>query len=144
MRALLDANVLISYLLTPAGDSPVVRIVEAGVLGRYTLLLPDALLRELGAAVAAKPYLVAGRIGRDDMRALEKVLTSVAEVIPAIQGPIPEVTRDRSDDYLLAYAVVSEADYLVTGDRDLLTIERIESVRIVTPRDFAALLGHGD
>jgi uncharacterized protein len=143
MRALLDANVLISYLLTPAGDSPVVRIVEAGVLGRYTLLLPDALLRELGAAVAAKPYL-AGRIGRDDMRALEKVLTSVAEVIPAIQGPIPEVTRDRSDDYLLAYAVVSEADYLVTGDRDLLTIERIESVRIVTPRDFAALLGHGD
>jgi len=32
----------------------------------------------------------------------------------------PAITRDRSDDYLLAYALVGQADYLVTGDRGLL------------------------
>lgn len=139
MRVLLDANVLISYLLASAGESPVVRVVEAGVLGEYTLLLPEGLLEELGAAVMAKTYL-AGRITRDDLLTLEEVLASVAETIPAIQGPIPEITRDRSDDYLLAYAVVGAANYLVTGDRDLLILERVEDVCIVTPRDMAWLL----
>lgn len=139
MRVLLGANILVSYLLTPSGDSPVVRVVEAGVLGAYTLLLPEGLLEELEEAASAKPYL-AGRIARDDLLALREVLEAIAEAIPAIRGPIPEITRDRSDDYLLAYAVVGAADYLVTGDHDILVLERVDEVRIITPREMVRLL----
>lgn len=53
---------------------------------------------------------------------------------------IPRITRDLKDDYLLAYAVVGEADYLVTGDKDLLVLEKIGEVAIVSPADFAKLL----
>jgi len=140
MRVLVDANVLISYLLTPKAAGPVVRVVEAGVLGEYTLLLPEGLLEELTGAVGGKPYL-AGRITQEDLQSLEAVLVSVAEVIPGIEGPIPAITRDRSDDYLLTYAVVGAADYVVTGDHDLLALGRVEGVSIVTPAELAGFLG---
>lgn len=50
------------------------------------------------------------------------------------------MTRDPKDDYLIAYAVIGEADYLVTGDKDLLVLEQIAGVTIVTPARFADLL----
>ena len=60
----------------------------------------------------------------------------ISEIIPKITEEIPAVTRDPKDDYLLAYALVGQADYLVTGDNDLLTLDQVENVRIVTAHDF--------
>jgi uncharacterized protein len=135
MRLLLDANILISYLLTGSADSPVTRIVEACVLGKATLLLPEALLEELAARIVDKPYLKR-HIEADEVTQLATILRSVAEVIPRIESPIPAVTRDPKDDYLLAYAVVGQADYLITGDKDLLVLGQAVGVTICRPRDF--------
>jgi predicted nucleic acid-binding protein len=52
----------------------------------------------------------------------------------------PEISRDPQDDYLLALAVVHEADYLVTRDRDLLDLGEVVGVKIVDPVTFLALL----
>jgi hypothetical protein len=49
------------------------------------------------------------------------------------------VTRgalDRLDGYLLETALEGKADWVVTGDQDLLTLEKFERVRFVTPRIF--------
>ena len=56
--------------------------------------------------------------------------------------PAPEVSVDPRDDYLLALAAVSRADYLVTGDKGhLLKLGHHASSRILTARDLVALLG---
>jgi uncharacterized protein len=135
MRLLLDANILISYLLTGSVDGPVTRIVEACVLGEATLLLPEALLEELTSRISDKPYLKT-RIQADEVAQLATILRSVGEIIPRIESPIPAVTRDPKDDYLLAYAVVGQADYLITGDKDLLVLGHAVGVTICRPRDF--------
>lgn len=44
------------------------------------------------------------------------------------------------DDYILAAAVNAGCDYLVTGDKDLLTLKKLEGMSIVTPREFAELI----
>ena len=139
MRALLDANLLVSYLLAPERESPSHRIVRSAIRGEFTLLVPEALLEELVAAVARKPYL-RERIRPEEMAALAEVLKAVAEIIPRITAPIPRVTRDPKDDYLIAYALVGRADYLVTGDKDLLVLEQVDDLRILTPRAFLTLL----
>ena len=135
MRLLLDANILISYLLHSGADSPITRIVESCVLGKVTLLLPEALLAELTESVANKPYLRA-RIQTEEFARLATILRRIGETIPRIESPIPAVTRDPKDDYLLAYAVVGEADYLITGDNDLLVLQQVVGVTICRPRDF--------
>ena len=54
--------------------------------------------------------------------------------------PFPAVVRDPKDDYLIAHAVMGQADYLVTGDDDLLSLGRIDTIRILSPRQFWDLL----
>ncbi len=48
--------------------------------------------------------------------------------------------RDPDDDFLLDLALAGRADYLLTGDEDLLSIDPFRSVRIVTYRIFRELL----
>ena len=44
--------------------------------------------------------------------------------------------RDEKDNYLLALAKDSQADFLVTGDKDLLVLQQFESTKIVTYQEF--------
>jgi predicted nucleic acid-binding protein len=50
------------------------------------------------------------------------------------------VCRDPDDDYLLGCAAARGADYVVTGDDDLLVVGRYRDVAIVNAREFLALL----
>lgn len=52
---------------------------------------------------------------------------------------IPARCRDPKDDYLLELALISEADYLITGDKDLLSMGEIGSCRIITVMEFDVL-----
>jgi hypothetical protein len=136
-RILLDTNIFISYLLNPHAERPATQIVQAGVLGVFTLLLPEALLEEMSARITSKPYLKA-RIEPGEAAQFTAILRSIAETIARIEAPIPAVMRDSKDDFLLAYAVVGRANYLLTGDEDLLVLQQVQGVVICTPSEFAA------
>jgi putative PIN family toxin of toxin-antitoxin system len=56
------------------------------------------------------------------------------------QRIIEVLTADPDDNRVLEAAVEGDADYIVTGDRDLLELGAFEGVSIVTPRDFVAIL----
>ena len=139
MRVLFDTNIFISYLLIPGQAGVIREIVKAAVLGQFTLLLPEAILFELAQKVEQKPYL-ANRITAEELHTFATLITAIAEEIPKIEAEIPAVTRDPKDDYLLAYALVGQADYLVSGDDDLLSLIEIEGVKIINPRSFRELL----
>ena len=51
------------------------------------------------------------------------------------------VCRDPRDDKFLELAVSGRASFLVTGDKDLLVLNRFQGVRIVTPAEFLAATG---
>lgn len=140
MRVLLDTNVLVSYLLTPAAGGSIETIIEALIQGAFTLIVPPDLLEELEQVATRKPRL-AKRIRLDQLTRLRDLLLAIGESVPAIEEAIPAITRDRKDDYLLAYAFVSTADYLVTGDDDLLILDKLGALVILSPPAFAELLG---
>ena len=74
-----------------------------------------------------------------------RFLNTYAERVGKIEEPIPTITRDVKDDYLLAYALVGRADYLVTGDKDLLILRGlITGLEIVTPLQFSEILAPHD
>jgi predicted nucleic acid-binding protein len=47
--------------------------------------------------------------------------------------------RDPKDDKFLSLAVSGAATHIITGDRDLLTFDPLQGIRILTPQDFLAL-----
>lgn len=140
MRVLVDTNVLVSFLLS-SGEGGAIRVVFRALLNnRFTLLLPEQLLNELITSVRDKPRL-AKRISNEQLNRFTALLTESAEKVAKIETTIPAVTRDPDDDYVLAYALVGEADFLVTGDKDLLVLnDHISGLTILTPAQLAALL----
>ncbi len=139
MRALCDTNVLVSYLLLRSAAGSIALIVRAAFAGAFTLLLPEELLNELTTVTHEKPYL-SDRIRVEAVARLKLALLDAAELLPPLATPIPLASRDPKDNYLLAYALAGQADYLVTGDRDLLTLGSVGKVTILTPAEFALLL----
>ncbi len=127
MRVVLDTNVLISALFW--GGAPR-RVVDLAVSGRFQALTSPELLVEFEAVLREDFDLPQDRIER----ALRDVL-SYAEVIAVLEEPAIPV-RDAADTKVLACALVGGADYLVTGDQDLLTLETVGDTHIVTIRAF--------
>ncbi len=67
------------------------------------------------------------------------LLLSQAEVV-AGELQLPGVTRDPKDDAIVACAREAGADYIVSGDRDLLDLGEYKGTRVVTPREFVEML----
>ena len=55
-------------------------------------------------------------------------------------GSIPQLSRDSNDDYLLAIAESCQADFLITGDDDLLTLGTYQKTTIVTMGQFLQIM----
>lgn len=97
------------------------------------------MLDELLGVLTTRPHFTS-RISNRIATEFIGTLRARAELLPTIQPEdVPAVVRDPKDDYLLAHALLGRADYLVTGDRDLLVLERVEQLRIVTPGAFVEI-----
>jgi len=135
MRVIVDTNILLSALINPNGLPA--QLIDAWRGARFDLITSRDQLLELGG-VARRPelrkYIVPPRVGRfiNDLRELAEVLSRLPRV---------DSSRDPRDNFLLAMAEASGADYLVTGDkRDVLVLEMHNRTRIVTTRQLLAVL----
>jgi putative PIN family toxin of toxin-antitoxin system len=138
VRACVDTNILISYLLGPGSVQPPSRIIRGAYAGAFSLAIVETTLNELRSKVGSKPYLAA-RIENRQLEEFISDLRMVAEIVPQ-PTRIPSVTRDRKDDYLVAPAVLERVDFIVSGDKDLRVIGEIAGVRIVSPAEFVRIL----
>jgi putative PIN family toxin of toxin-antitoxin system len=141
-RVILDATLLISYLLDPRRpDRTVSRVVEGAFAGLSILVIPSELLAEVRRVLEAKPY-IRDRVDPEDREAFLDLLSAEAEISDRPIARRPHALRDPNDDYLLNAAFFLEIDILVSGDKDLLAAaEAIEEFRILSPREFLDLLG---
>lgn len=66
-------------------------------------------------------------------------IASISELVPLTGRNFN--LRDQDDNRVLETAVVGNCNYLVTGDKDLLSLKQYEYVHIVTPTDFLDIVG---
>ena len=139
IRAVLDSSVLVSAFLTAGGTSHAV--LSAAKRSAFVLCLSDAILEETRRSLRDKVKTIRRHYTYPD----ERVEAHIAD-LAALAEPItdlPElrvVPLDPKDDVIVATAAKAGADYLVTGDRHLLSLGAYEGSRIVTPRQFLDLL----
>lgn len=138
IRAVLDANIIISALLIQSGISA--RVVAAAYAVVFRCFASDAIVHEVLRTVTSVRIQRKYPIGAAEIDRVHRFLESDAVLVP-ITATVQGVATHPEDDLILATAVSAQADYLVTGDRQLLALGQYRGVRIVTPRDFAAILG---
>jgi hypothetical protein len=127
MRLILDTNILLSALLSPMGASA--KLLDAWERKAFTLVACDALVAEL-RQVAGRPFFRA----RLRASAAELLAAGVRDFSFYCRDlPSGPVAPDPKDSFLLALAEAGQAGYLVTGDKELLSLKRHKATRIVTP-----------
>jgi uncharacterized protein len=134
VRAVIDTNVLVSGLLWRGAPHALIEQVRAGAL---TLISSPALLAEFGEVIERPKFQpTLARAGLRPERLLAE-LRRLAEIVDPPPLPAP-VSRDRTDDAVLALAVVSQADLIISGDADLLTLGAYAGIAIVDAAKAAA------
>ena len=132
MRVVIDTNVWVSRLLL--ADSMAARAVDAA-LSSSEIVVSERLVEELADVLAREKFdRYVSLADREEF--LRRVL-QVATTFPVLT----EVTdcRDVDDNQLLALALDSESDYILTGDQDLLTMNPWRGIGIISPRAFLAV-----
>lgn len=131
MRAVLDTNVFVSGLLLPASVPG--QIVAALRRGDIRMVTSEPMLAELGA-VLAYPKLVKRIQWDGEMIARYLMLLRFEADVVAIHRETADVPRDPADAIILRTLLAGSADFLVTGDEDLLVLAT--QYPIVSPADF--------
>jgi len=49
---------------------------------------------------------------------------------------IPQIVKDRPDNYILACALSAQASFIVSGDKYLLSLKKFQGIPIITPKEF--------
>ncbi len=132
MIVTLDTNVLISGFLF---DGPPSEIVEAAIAGTYTLAVSPAILSELEGVLSRSKF------GLDPyaVHMLVRDLESAAVVIhPKIAHHL--IIEDPSDNAIVDCAVETQADYIVSGDHHLLSLETAHGIPVFSPAKFLEIL----
>ena len=131
MRAVFDTNVLVAAFLTEGICSTLLLRARRG---ECELILSTDIIKEFERTLRRK-FLVS----QSETSNVRKVLAEATLDVFQKVNPIAPVCRDPDDDRILACAREAHADYIVTGDQDLLVLKRYGTTRIVTPRDFESL-----
>ena len=127
-RVILDTNLWISFLISKR-QKELDELLESGAV---TLIFSQELLEEF-LDVSERPKFKRF-FKKSDIKTLLTQIETFGELI-RVESKINEC-RDPKDNFLLSLSVDGKADFLVTGDSDLLVLGKIENTRIVLWAEF--------
>jgi putative PIN family toxin of toxin-antitoxin system len=151
VKVFADTNFLVSAFATRGLSADVIQLIMAD----HELIIGEFVLIELRRVLVSK-LKVPESIALDTenllrQNSIEPVPESIAldtenllrqnsiEPVPDTKSKIK--VRDEDDRWVLQSAINSDADILITGDKDLLVIsDQIEKPKILTPRQFWELV----
>jgi hypothetical protein len=128
LKIIIDTNLWIRFLITKS----FARLDDLLINNKIRIIFSEELLSEF-IEVIQRPDL-AKYFTKNDLQNLLDFFDVYADFIE-VSSKIKKC-RDPKDDFLLSLAVDSKADYLLTGDNDLLNLKRIGKTKIITFTDF--------
>jgi uncharacterized protein len=139
-RVVLDTNLIVSGFVSKIGAP--YALMQRWYAGDFTIIV-SAELRAEYDDVLSRPRLIEKHgLSQVEIDGFFEALTIDGDTVKPL-SPLPIEVRDAKDERVLAAALQDRADYVVTGDNDLLTLAgdpRLGSLRIVTARAFLDLL----
>lgn len=128
IRIILDTNIWISFLITKSMKG-IDRLIFND---KAVLLFSNESLTEfidVTSREKLKPYFT-----KDDIASLIDLIEDYGEIIE-VQSNV-DIYRDKEDNFLLSLAKDGKADYLITGDKDLLILENFGKTEMIKLTDF--------
>jgi putative PIN family toxin of toxin-antitoxin system len=129
LRFVIDTNTLVSSILIAAS---VPNLALQAIRKSGAILISTETLAELQTVMNRKKF---DKYVTKEIRS--EFISQIIQQSELIEIEEPIIAcRDPKDDKFLEVAVNGKADYLITGDRDLLVLHPFRDIQILTPADF--------
>lgn len=128
VKVVIDTNLWISFLITKNHTQLDEIIFEK----KCTLIFSQELLEEFLTVIKRPKFR--RYFSQEDTEDLIETIQDFAEFVN-VKSKV-SFCRDEKDNFLLSLSKDSKADYLITGDKDLLDLETFETTRIILISDF--------
>jgi len=128
VKVIFDTNVWISFLI----GKRLAKIKQFISDGSITIITTDQLLTEI--IMVTKRKKLKKYFPEENVKELIELLETIAQKFEI--NPIHFISRDPKDNFLLDLIDFSKADYLVTGDKDLLEHNPFKTAKIIRPLEF--------
>ncbi|MDR3180673.1 MAG: putative toxin-antitoxin system toxin component, PIN family [Prevotellaceae bacterium] len=128
MKLVLDTNIFISAFFWGGTPQKIIERVNSGIDFLY---VTDGILTEIAQVLARPKFNV-------DKTIITRLINAIREVSVcfAIDGAVRGVCRDEKDDMILECGWRCNADYIITGDNDVLSLKNFRGVKIVKASDY--------
>lgn len=127
-RIIIDTNLWISFLITKNFTK-----LDEIIFSRHSILIFSQELLDEFLEVAKRPKFRRFFSSSD----IEEILETIEEYAEYIEVKAKiEICRDTKDNFLLSLSVDGNADFLLTGDKDLLDLNKFGETTIITISDF--------
>lgn len=134
MRVILDCNIWISFLLSKQ-DCLLKRMLMDT---RFDIYVCEELLSEI--INVARRDKIRKRVSENELQQLLKIIDAFC-IKTTISQIAESIIRDPKDVYLLSLAETIDANYIVSGDKDLTDLNQHLKTRIVKLADFKLMMG---
>ncbi|MBQ7126467.1 putative toxin-antitoxin system toxin component, PIN family [bacterium] len=134
MKVILDCNIWISFLLSKQ-DCLLKRMLMDT---RFDIYICEELLSEI--INVARRDKIRKRVSENELQQLLKIIDAFCEKT-TISQIAESIIRDPKDLYLLSLAETIDANYIVSGDKDLTDLNQHLKTRIVKLADFKLMMG---
>jgi len=128
LRAVLDTNVLVSALLWKGTPH---EIFLKAMDGEFQAVASQEIIEELRAVLEHGEF----GLEKEEVQGLLKIVTGIVELM-SIQKKTDVSLKDAGDRNIIDCAVNGKADFIVTGDRELLELGKFQKIKIVSPKEF--------
>ena len=133
MRVVFDTNVLISSLIKKGKPE---QLFNKAVNREIKLLSSNGILAELSAVLKRPRFREYA--DENSIQSFLALLNRICRLVDVRSNF--EITRDKADNMILATAYDGKAEYIVSGDEDLLALKEFKGIRIVSVNEMLSIL----
>ena len=130
IRVLPDTNIIISSVFWRGNPYEVIR---RGILGEYQLVISAKILDEVVDKLRNK-----FKFPEENIQELIDILMTYCHIVDVTSKF--DVVRDKKDNKIVECAFDGKADYIVTGDPDLLILKEFRGIKVVKAKEFLEVL----
>ncbi len=136
LRIVLDTNVLVSATIRNGKPR---KLLQGGIDGKYQILSSMGILGEISEVLQRPKF----EMTRDDVIRIVSALIEIVENVH-VTSNLKVASSDPDDDMLINTAHDGNADYIVSGDHDLLDLKEFEGIKIVSVNRMLKILESQD
>ena len=130
IRIVPDTNIIISSVFWIGNPYEIVR---RGILGEYQLVISAEILDEVVDKLRNK-----FQFPEENIQELIDILLTYCHVVDATSKF--DIVRDKKDNKIIECAFDGKADYIVTGDPDLLELKEFRRIKVLNAKEFLEII----